>query len=503
MASLRAATFAGLFALAAILFGQTVPQFESQPSDASDVVATVTSVGPFVGDHSETWEEFGVTTIPSGTHILGGIATITGTRMVTAHSFRMCSVTGYPSDGQILMDQDRPNDLVVISFSQPVSAFGAYWGSGFNCFSYPDAATILTFQDADGNVIGNDAFEWGGSGHLDWHGYTFATPVKTITRTADDGKEGFAVDGLQVIVASTSPTPTPSATPTLSPTPTRTPTPVPTATPTPTSSPTTTPSSTPTATATPTVTMTPTPTPSSGPAVMLSPPPGSTFSSSTVTFTWSAGSATAYLLLVGSSMNGADIYNSGQVTLLSKTVTNIPTDGRTIYVTLASKVNGSWTANSYTYKAFNSSATPTPTSTVTPTPTATPTSTATATPTPTATATPTSTATPTATATATPTATVTPTPTPSSGPAVMLSPPPGSTFTSSSVTFTWSAGSATAYLLVVGSSMNGSDIYNSGQITVLSKTVNNIPTDGRTIYVTLGSKVNGSWTVNRYTYTAF
>jgi hypothetical protein len=33
--------------------------------------------------------------------------------------------------------------------------------------------------------------------------------------------------------------------------------------------------------------------------------------------------------------------------------------------------------------------------------------------------------------------------------------------------------------------------------------VNNIPTDGRTIYVTLGSKVNGSWVVNNYTYKAF
>jgi serine protease len=85
---------------------------------------------------------------------------------------------------------------------------------------------------------------------------------------------------------------------------------------------------------------------------MLIPPPGSTFTSSIVTFHWSAGSATAYFLFVGSSLHGADIYNSGQVTVLSKTVSNIPTDGRTIYVTLGSLVNGSWTFNSYTYKAF-------------------------------------------------------------------------------------------------------------------------------------------------------
>jgi len=85
----------------------------------------------------------------------------------------------------------------------------------------------------------------------------------------------------------------------------------------------------------------------------------------------------------------------------------------------------------------------------------------------------------------------------------MLSPVPGSTFTSSSVTFTWSAGSATSNFLFVGSSLHGADIYNSGTVTVHSKTVNNMPTDGRTIYVTLGSQVNGSWTTNNYTYTAF
>jgi hypothetical protein len=98
------------------------------------------------------------------------------------------------------MNQDRPNDLVTISFSQPVSAFGAYWGSGFRCF-FGDAATILTFQDVNGNVIGSDSFVYGGNGTLAWHGYAFATPVKTITRTAADGQEGFAMDGLQATVA--------------------------------------------------------------------------------------------------------------------------------------------------------------------------------------------------------------------------------------------------------------------------------------------------------------
>src|SRR6266478_6275398 len=216
----------------------------------------------------------------------------------------------------------------------------------------------------------------------------------------------------------------------------------------------------------PSATPTPTPTPPpTGPSVMLNPPPGSTFTSSSVTFTWTPGTATANILIVGNSLHEADIYNSGIVTVRSKTVNKIPTDGRTIYVTLGSQVNGSWSTKDYTYKAFNPSATSTPT----PAPTATP----------------------------------TPTPTPSpTGPAVMLTPVPGSTFTSSSVTFTWSAGRATAYFLFVGSSPNKADVYNSGVVTMLSKTVNNIPTDGRTIYVTLGSQVNGTWIINSYTYKA-
>ena len=128
---------------------------------------------------------------------------------------------------------------------------------------------------------------------------------------------------------------------------------------------------------------------SSAPGVMLSPPPGSILNSSRVTFNWSAGSATGYFLLVGRSPNGADIY-FGQVHVRSATVNNIPTDGRTIYVTLGSHVGGSWTYKSYTYTALNSPATPTPTptSTATPVPTPTPTPTATPTPVPTSPATP-------------------------------------------------------------------------------------------------------------------
>jgi hypothetical protein len=160
----------------------------------------VTPVEPFMGTHSETWERFGVSQIPSGTSILGGIARISGDHMETATRFDMCGHVAEPSDGNILMGSHRPTGPLTISFSQAVSAFGAYWGSSIHCFG--DPLNILTFRDAAGNIIGTDSFMYigGYEGLLIWHGYRFGTPVKTITRTAEDGQDTIVMDGLQANV---------------------------------------------------------------------------------------------------------------------------------------------------------------------------------------------------------------------------------------------------------------------------------------------------------------
>ncbi len=84
----------------------------------------------------------------------------------------------------------------------------------------------------------------------------------------------------------------------------------------------------------------------------------------------------------------------------------------------------------------------------------------------------------------------------------MQSPAPGSTFTSSSVTFAWTAGTANSYQLYVGNTLGGHDIYSSGQVSVLSKTVSNLPVDGRTIYVRLWSLIGITWYARDYTYHA-
>jgi predicted Zn-dependent protease len=208
----------------------------------------------------------------------------------------------------------------------------------------------------------------------------------------------------------------------------------PTGSPTPTPPPTPTPSASATPTPTPSATVSPTPTPTPGAGgVMTSPAPGSTFNSSRVTFSWTAGGATQYALIVGSSVNGSDIYYSGIISAQSATVNTMPTDGRTVYVSLYSRVNNSWVAKQYTYRALFASGTPTPTPTPVPTPTPTPTPAPSATPTP----------------------SVTPTSTPSTSPAVTVLAAPTSIRSRQTSTFTISASAPAAGPITVTYTMGG------------------------------------------------
>ena len=56
----------------------------------------------------------------------------------------------------------------------------------------------------------------------------------------------------------------------------------------------------------------------------------------------------------------------------------------------------------------------------------------------------------------------------------------------------------------MGSSPGGNQYYQSGNLgNVLTTTVNGLPIDGSTVYVTLYSLVGAQWLGNSYTYTAF
>jgi len=189
--------------------------------------------------------------------------------------------------------------------------------------------------------------------------------------------------------------------------------------------------------------------PAAAGAVMQTPSPGSTLTGSSVTFTWRAGAGTSnYWLDVGSNPGGNQYLQSGPLgNVLTTTVSTLPTDGSTVYVTLYTLIGSQWVGNSYTYKAYN----------------------------------------------------------PAAADAVMQTPTPGSTLTGSSVTFTWTAGAgASNYWLDVGSNPGGNQYLQSGPLgNVLTTTVSTLPTNGSTIYVTLYSLIGNVWQGNPYTFMAF
>lgn len=181
-----------------------------------------------------------------------------------------------------------------------------------------------------------------------------------------------------------------------------------------------------------------------GPAQVTSPAPGSTLTASTVQVQWTGGTGiTDYWLYVGNTAGGNDLFSRG-TTGLSLTVSGLPTDGRTIYLTLFSN-NGSWTSRGYSYTAASQGVAATR--------------------------------------------------------AELTAPPPSSTLTTSTVTFQWTGGTGVAqYGLHVGTSAGADNLFSRSGVTSLSTTVSGLPTDGRTVYVRLWSEINGSWLYHDYTY---
>ena len=183
---------------------------------------------------------------------------------------------------------------------------------------------------------------------------------------------------------------------------------------------------------------------SQSPAVMSTPTPGTTLSGSSLTFSWTAGvGVTDYFLSVGNSVGDHTWWNQDEGTSHSQTVTGLPTDGRTLYVRLYSKINGIFQYHDYTYTAPNI--------------------------------------------------------------AVMLTPTPATTLSGSSVTFNWTAGaSVTDYFLSIGNNPGASDHtwWFQDEGLNASQSVTGLPTDGRTLYVRLYSKINGIYYSNDYFYTA-
>ena len=181
-------------------------------------------------------------------------------------------------------------------------------------------------------------------------------------------------------------------------------------------------------------------------AAITMPVPSSNLTGSSANFLWTQGTGSpTYHLDIGSTQGGTNYYSQDQGTATQVAVTTLPTDGSTVYVRLTN-IGGTTTYTDYTYSALNN------------------------------------------------------------GPAFITSPVNNGTLTGSSATFQWRASAtATAYWLDVGSAAGGNQFYQSGSLptTTLSATVNALPVNGSTVYVTLYSLISGSWVSNAYTYTAY
>jgi hypothetical protein len=179
-------------------------------------------------------------------------------------------------------------------------------------------------------------------------------------------------------------------------------------------------------------------------AQMTAPALSSTLTSSTVTFQWTGGTgASQYWLTVGSTAGAQDFYSEG-LTSLSTIVSTLPSDGSTVYARMWSKLPAGWQYNDYTYTALFSAP----------------------------------------------------------ARAQMIAPAPSSTLTSSTVTFQWTGGTGVSqYWLTVGSTAGAQDFYSQG-LTGLSTTASALPTDGRTVYARLWSRLDGGWLYNDYVYIA-
>ena len=178
-------------------------------------------------------------------------------------------------------------------------------------------------------------------------------------------------------------------------------------------------------------------------AKITSPVNGTTFGSGTVTFNWSPSTgASSYYLYIGNGFRTYDIY-SNYVSGGATTVTGLPTDGRLLFVSMWSLIGGVWQPVDYSFRAFTGVTT-----------------------------------------------------------AKIISPANGSTFTSGTVTFNWSPSTgASSYYLYIGNNFQTYDLY-SNYVSGGSTTLSGFPRDGRLLYVTMWSLINGVWQPVNYTYRA-
>lgn len=185
------------------------------------------------------------------------------------------------------------------------------------------------------------------------------------------------------------------------------------------------------------------------PGTINSPADGSILTGTMQTFRWDGVTgATLYQLWVGSTPGAYDVGYftvGGFIPATTVDATGLPADGRLLYVTLWTALDGMYSSTTATYTAV------------------------------------------------------------SGVPSAITMPANGSTLAGSSQTFQWTAGTASAYhQLWIGSSPGAYDVgyFPAGGTFGLSVTADGLPTDGRTLYATLWSLIGGAYQSTTAMYAA-
>ncbi len=155
---------------------------------AASASAQLNPTGPFVGTSSEDFESFqnyNVTSGVSNLPIMSGAATFTGSSEMWVYTPGSAdwslggnglAVVHGGANGLGLFNNQAPLG-VVLSFANPVSAFGGY-------FADVDAPNFLpvemTFFDEGGNQLGTAQTVTHGSNSMDWYGWSSVIGIKTI-----------------------------------------------------------------------------------------------------------------------------------------------------------------------------------------------------------------------------------------------------------------------------------------------------------------------------------
>jgi hypothetical protein len=175
----------------------------------------ILSTGPFNGTVSEGWESFpifGGTYLASPATIMNGNATIANSKMAiyqAGNAFLGTSGRAQVADGTRGLMLNDFAQTATITFSTPITSFGSYFAAstlqpGYNA---DPAIVTVSFFGQSATLLDTETFTYShsasGDGGLDWHGWSSAVPVYSISLQGDF----LVMDGVQAFVV-----PEPSAT---------------------------------------------------------------------------------------------------------------------------------------------------------------------------------------------------------------------------------------------------------------------------------------------------